>query len=243
MDWLAVLKSYKNVSGKTYADISRETGIPLTTIEKLFCGRTKDPKIGMMSKIAHCLGCTIDELAGAEQGTADVFGPEERRIISLYRSLDKAGKDAANAFLEHEAERVREARAAAERRERALYPKLYYDLPVSAGTGEYLDDSTAVIVGLENEPPAGTDYILRIAGNSMEPEFSNGDLVFVRRAEELEYGEIGIFVYSGSVYMKQYTPEGLRSLNPDYPLIPGSRDIRCIGLVLGAVRGAVERMD
>ena len=64
MDWLDILRARKAESKKTYGDISKETGIPKTTIEKLFSGRTNDPKIGMLTKIAHCIGCTIDELAG-----------------------------------------------------------------------------------------------------------------------------------------------------------------------------------
>ena len=234
MEWLNILKKYKKSSGLTYTEISQRTGIPKTTLEKLFSGRTNDPKIGMLTKLAHCLGCTIDELAGSE---GDRLTEEERGVILRYRSLDEQGKRAVTAFLRHEAQRAEQARR---RETRAVYPMLYYDFPVSAGTGEFMDDTTAEVISLETEPPAGTDYILRIAGNSMEPEFSDGEYVCVSRAGELELGEIGIFICSGSVYMKQYTREGLRSLNPDYALIPASSDIRCLGRVLGKARRAEQ---
>ncbi len=244
MDWLDILRARKAESKKTYGDISKETGIPKTTIEKLFSGRTNDPKIGMLTKIAHCIGCTIDELAGTERRSdGHELADDEKRLIEQYRTLDNAGKSAVCEFTAHEAQRAAELRRAAGRRIRRMYPKLYYDFPVSAGTGEFMDDSNAAVINLENEPPSGTDYILRVSGNSMEPELSNGDLICVSRTDELEYGEIGIFVYSGSVYVKQYTPEGLRSLNPEYALIPGSVDIRCLGRVLGKVEGTAERAD
>ena len=238
MDWLSRLREYKKTSKKTYKTISVETGIPQTTIEKLFSGRTEDPKIGMMEKIAHCLGCTLDELAGTKPVFRLSMSEGEKRILEYYRLLDESGRHAAEAFLKHEAERAVELQRNSQR-----FPCLYYDFPVSAGTGEFLDESNAVIVNLDAEPPRGTDYILRIAGDSMEPEFRNGDCVYVHRADMIEYGEIGIFVSGGSVYMKEYTPSGLRSLNPKYKLIRGSGDIRCLGRVLGRVEGSMERVQ
>ena len=253
MDWLARLREYKKKSGKTYKVIAKETGIPQTTIEKLFSGRTEDPKLGTTKLIAQCLGCTLDELAGMRSAPVRLSLSEgEKRVLAHYRSLDETGRKAAEAFLRHEAKRceaLREAvgRAAGRReqpqRRAPVFTRLYYDFPVSAGTGEYLDDSTAVIVELECEPPRGTDYILRVAGDSMEPEYHDGDCIYVRRTDTLSYGEIGIFVSCGNVYMKEYTRSGLRSLNPKYALIPGSGDIRCLGKVLGRVEGGMERAE
>ena len=107
------------------------------------------------------------------------------------------------------------------------YPCMYYDFPVSAGTGEYPEYTTAKIIELDREPPVGTDFVLRIAGDSMEPDFSDGDRVAVKSAETLDIGDIGIFSYAGNVYIKEYTPAGLRSLNPRYPIIKGHEDTAC----------------
>ncbi len=246
MDWLARLREYKKSSHKTYKTISRETGIPQTTIEKLFSGRTADPKVGTLEKIALCLGGTLEEIAGAKPPLRISMSEGEKRVLAYYRTLDESGKSAAETFLKHESERCEALRRSeASRRSEPVqrFTRLYYDFPVSAGTGEFLDDSTAVIVSLEHEPPRGTDYILRISGDSMEPEYHNGDRVYVRRTDTLEYGEIGIFVSGGSVYMKEYAPGGLRSLNPKYGLIPGSGDIRCLGRVLGRVTGGMDRAE
>lgn len=235
MYWLDRLRELRVRSNETYKSIAEKTGIPQTTIEKLFSGRTADPKMNMMNKIVHCLGYSIDELI-ENNNPGMSFTETETEMITEYRALDAIGKEHVRYSLRHEYHRVTESRRSSKR----SYPALYYDFPVSAGTGEYLDSTTASVIELENRPPRGTSYILRIAGNSMEPEFHDGDYVYVEKAETVDYGEIGIFSYSGSVYMKEYTKKGLRSLNPAYKLITGNDSIRCLGRVLGTVTGEIN---
>lgn len=224
MYWLEKLKDFKTEAGATYRDIALKTGIAQSTVEKIFSGRTNDPKLMMTEQIANALGHSIAELL---PGTA-VLSKAEKRFLHDFRALDSEGRSRVEAAINGELRRVR-AEAAAVRR----YPCLYYDFPVSAGTGEYPDYSTARVIELDSEPPHGTDFILRIAGDSMEPDFSDGDRVFVNSSESLEFGDIGIFAYAGNVYIKEYTSAGLRSLNPKYKLIKGREDMRILGRVIG----------
>ncbi|MCR5584700.1 MAG: XRE family transcriptional regulator [Lachnospiraceae bacterium] len=98
-----------------------------------------------------------------------------------------------------------------------------YNLPASAGTGEFLDgeDYTEVEVGPEVSMAA--DFGIRIKGNSMEPRYVNGQTVWIKRCENLQNGEIGIFFLNGNAYCKklQKSENGLSliSLNPDYDTI------------------------
>ncbi|MGN1115863.1 MAG: helix-turn-helix transcriptional regulator [Candidatus Ornithomonoglobus sp.] len=236
MYWLDRLKELKKASRETYKSIAEKTGIPQTTIEKLFSGRTNDPKMNMMNQIVSCLGFSIDELI-ENNGQGKNLTEAEREIIDEYRELDTNGREYVKRVLLHEFNRVKIAKQNTSKRR---YSAIYYDFPVSAGTGEFLDCQTASIAELEHEPPYGTSFILRISGDSMEPEFHSGDHVYVESTESVEYGEIGIFVYAGSVYMKEYTPEGLHSLNPSYKLIRGDEGIRCLGRVLGTVDGEIR---
>lgn len=114
-----------------------------------------------------------------------------------------------------------------------------YRLAVSAGTGEFLDgeDYDTVEVGEEVSPLA--DFGVRIAGDSMEPRFVHGQIVWVRRQETLRSGEIGIFLYNGSGYCKRlertdHSTE-LVSLNPHYPPIRvrPEDELRLLGRVVG----------
>ena len=53
MYWLTQLREFKNEKGITYKEISEHTGVALTTVEKLFSGRTADPKLSMVTKITQ----------------------------------------------------------------------------------------------------------------------------------------------------------------------------------------------
>ena len=114
-----------------------------------------------------------------------------------------------------------------------------YALAVSAGTGEFLDgeDYDTVEVGEEVSPQA--DFGVRISGDSMEPRFVHGQIVWVKRQEVLRSGEIGIFLYNGSGYCKRLERTGngveLVSLNPQYAPIRVSSgdDLRVFGKVVG----------
>lgn len=114
-----------------------------------------------------------------------------------------------------------------------------YELPVSAGAGEYLDESSAERIQIpDNEKTADADYALRISGNSMEPRYHNGDILLVQSSESVEDGELGIFLLDGSAFFKQYGGDCLISLNPTYGpiLLKDFSDVRCKGRVVGRLK-------
>lgn len=236
MDWLNELKQFKSGTNETYKSIAQKTGIPQTTVEKIFSGRTGDPKLSVITQIANCLGHRVEELVCQPEARGFIVTKNEEELLRGYRALDDPGKTRVIDTAVAESARMRAEREAQDR----SFPALYYDFPVSAGTGEYLDHRTAKIIELTEEPPFGTDFVLRIAGDSMEPEYSDGDFVFVNGGNRIDYGEIGIFSVRGSVYIKQYGEKGLVSLNPKYRLIPGTEDVRCLGRVLSKVNGGKQ---
>ena len=66
----------------------------------------------------------------------------------------------------------------------------------------------------------GEFFGLQIHGDSMEPRYINGQIVWVQQTEELESGEIGIFYLDGNAYCKKLdcsrTGTFLVSLNQKY---------------------------
>lgn len=68
--------------------------------------------------------------------------------------------------------------------------------------------------------PVSADYALIAKGHSMEPVIHDGEYIFVRNCDSLNYEDIGIFYIDGNVTCKQYSPTSstmiLRSLNPDF---------------------------
>ena len=115
-----------------------------------------------------------------------------------------------------------------------------YSLAVSAGTGQFLDGEDYEMVEVGAEVPEGSNFGVRVAGDSMEPRFHNGQTVWVRQQRSLMTGEIGIFLYDGNAYLKQLVARdgrvALHSLNPRYSdiLISDALPLRVLGKVLTA---------
>ena len=95
-----------------------------------------------------------------------------------------------------------------------------YSLAVSAGTGQFLDSEDYDMTEVGPEVPDGANFGVRVAGDSMEPRFHDGQTVWVHQQPTLTPGEIGVFLYDGSAYLKQLRRDGgrvwLHSLNPAY---------------------------
>ena len=121
-----------------------------------------------------------------------------------------------------------------------LYNYDYYDHPASAGTGQYLNDVRVERIELPVDIDA--DFVIPIKGDSMEPDYHDGDLVFIQTSVDLNNGVIGVFNYDGDAYIKQLVIDKeqayLHSLNPAYkdmPITPET-DFRIIGEVVDLYR-------
>ena len=81
-----------------------------------------------------------------------------------------------------------------------------YDLPVSAGAGQFLDSDRFSEMEVGDEVSLDADFGVRVSGDSMEPLYLNGQIIWVHQQETLEDGEIGIFFLDGEAYVKKYAP-------------------------------------
>ncbi|VJM53009.1 cI repressor [Streptococcus pneumoniae] len=110
---------------------------------------------------------------------------------------------------------------------------------VSAGSGSIQDDDLDMEVSFyEDEIPDDYDAIAYVVGNSMEPKIKNGDYLFIKNTQQVDYNTIGIFQVDGANYVKKLHQGYLESLNPDYEDIhlDESNDIRTIGEVVSVYR-------
>jgi len=172
--------------------------------------------------LALCSALEVEDISGA------FFG----RSAGLTRELNGAGVRKLREY----AELLRASglyRIVPESGKQRVLP--LYTLAVSAGTGEFLDseDFESVIVGAE--VPDAADYGVRVAGDSMEPRYRNGQTVWIQRRRTLSSGEIGVFLYDDNAYLKQLVIDDsgvrLRSLNPAYAdiLIREAGELRVLG--------------
>lgn len=171
-----------------------------------------------------------------EEASSTEFSKEEIDHIKKYRVLDTHGKKVVDSALELEYERMTHVETK-EMRGGITYISLF-DLAVSAGTGEPLgttDYTTKIQIPTE-QVPEEAHVCLRVNGDSMEPAYKDGDIVFIHKQDEpVREGEIGVFSLNGEGYMKRLGHKELESLNPKYPAIPIRQydDLRCFGKVLG----------
>ena len=115
-----------------------------------------------------------------------------------------------------------------------------FENAVSAGSGNFLVDGPKETVRIdESILPEDTTFGVRISGDSMEPEFHDGQIAWVLQQESVANGEIGIFALNGEAYIKklQNDKDGifLISLNEKYaPIKVGENDrLDIFGKVLG----------
>ena len=262
MSYIQRIKQIKNEKKITNDKLSELTGIPLGTLSKILAGMNDSPKLSNMIAIADALGCSLDYIINGKPDNENNFtlSEEEISFVEKFRGLDSCGKDIALFVVNREYARVNEttempapkiivnntdisdkkiiSNTSAERafKRRSIF---LYDLPVSAGTGVYLDESTAEKINIpDNDKTVIADFALRISGNSMEPKYCNGDILLVKKSDFPEIGELGIFVLDGSGYFKKYGGDRLISLNPEYDdiMLDDYSDVVCCGKVVGKLK-------
>ena len=179
---------------------------------------------------------------------------EARKIARSYDKMPPHGKGAVRAILNYEEKELsRYTQQKDDTGKIITLPKAQknrdgfieinvYDEPAAAGLGNYLDEPE---YRLEQYPdyaiPTGTDFGVRIQGDSMEPRIHDGGTVFVRAMPAIDSGKIGVFVLDGKVYCKKLKIDHengqvrLVSLNKEYPdiLVGEFASLRTLGRVLG----------
>ena len=239
MSWYTSLIEMKRKSGLTTSQIAEKSGVPLGTLNKLFAGQTADPKLETIRAVVYALGGTLDSIDNARKPTP-ILIPYSAAALELarqYDQLDSWGQAAVLAIAREEMQRC--TAPAAELAEIIELPHSL--LSASAGTGQWLDDDTADIWEVRlNEHTRKADFAVDVAGDSMEPLYSDGDTVLVHAQPAINEGEIGLYVYRGDGYIKRQGDGRLHSLNPEYPdIVPAEGEtIVCKGLVLGKLDDA-----
>mgnify|MGYP000057849623 CR=1 FL=1 len=105
-------------------------------------------------------------------------------LLQKYRALDTYGKKAVEAVLDTEHDRMTHT---AQREQKGWITYITcYDLAVSAGTGEPLGDTyyTTKLEIPTQRVPENAHCCLRVNGDSMEPAYKDGDIVFIQRVED-----------------------------------------------------------
>lgn len=226
-------------------ELSRATGIPASTLTGYVKG-TSLPIPGNVQKIADYFGVlksTLDPRFASEDSSIEI-APTTSQIQSIYDQLEPPGQRKVITYAEklrdEQEERRKAKKSEVSEKVVQLYGYDYYDHAASAGTGQYLNDVRVERIELPIDVEA--DFVIPIKGDSMEPDYHDGDLVFIQTSVDLNDGVIGVFNYNGEAYIKQLVIDTeqsyLHSLNPAYkdmPITPET-DFRIIGEVVDFYR-------
>lgn len=171
-------------------------------------------------------------------GISDIQGEFSEGRQGLLRGIDRTGRQKIEEYIQllRESGRYSIKKVIPMAKIRTLP---LYTIPVSAGTGQFLDSDEYELTEVGEEVPENANFGVRVSGNSMEPRFHDGQNVWIHQQRSIMTGEIGIFLYDGNAYLKQLMAREdgmvLHSLNPEYGDIYISTELplRVLGKVVG----------
>lgn len=113
---------------------------------------------------------------------------------------------------------------------------------VAAGEPILADEDYEAYIDVDT--PIKADYALRVCGDSMEPTYLNGDVIYIRERPDVDDGQIAVVLVDDSATLKHVYHEKdgvtLVSDNPKYPPMRKTFEeydyIRILGIVVGYTR-------
>lgn len=239
------IKVFRKSTGLTQDELAQKLNTTKQTISRYEKGDRKANQ-DMLFSLCDIFGVSIDDFFPStnENSTTPTASPDlltqqiTDTVVQLTPDNKKIVLRTSEELLERQNEEETKINEVSEVIQ--LYGYDYYDHAASAGTGQYLNDVRVERIELPVDVDA--DFVIPIKGDSMEPDYHDGDLVFIQTSVDLNDGVIGVFNYNGEAYIKQLVIDEdqayLHSLNPEYkdmPITPET-DFRIIGEVVNLYR-------
>ena len=235
------IKTFRKSAGFTQDELAKRLNTTKQTISRYEKGDRKANQ-DMLFELCDIFGVSIDDFFPSQNEALQ--SPTASSIQTIYDELKPPRQVEVLNYAKRQLDEQKneEATKVNEVSEKVvqLYGYDYYDHATSAGTGQYLNDVRVERIELPVDVDA--DFVIPIKGDSMEPDYQDGDLIFIQTSVDLNDGVIGVFNYNGEAYIKQLVIDEdqayLYSLNPEYkdmPITPET-DFRIIGEVVDLYR-------
>ncbi|KZU89073.1 helix-turn-helix domain-containing protein [Lactiplantibacillus plantarum] len=215
------IKRLRKSHGYTQKDLASILKVKPTSISAWESGRNK-PLMDKITIMSTLFGVSTSELVG------DTFYKND--INDIYNQLNPDRQQNVYNYADNQ---LREQNNTIVRMPRTQIKLLG---AVSAGTGEELQDDTTEVDYTGTVPEY--DYALQVNGDSMEPLFTDQQIIFVKYSEEAFNGQIIIAYVDGKAYVKKYHCNGAKcelvSLNSKYdPIdVSGNENFKIKGVVV-----------
>ena len=208
-------------------DLAEAVGVSKSAVSHWLAG-DNSPNIEVLAKICQVYGVKMSEMLNDRTE----LSPAEKQHIKKYRSLDHYGRKAVDFILDNEYQRCTEVTD-----EPKVITLPMAELKASAGTGQWLgDDEYTTWVDVLDTPEARrANVVIEVSGDSMLPDYHNGDKVLVKLQPTVEQNEIGIFIVDNCGYIKKLGVNELISVNEEFGNISLNEynDVTCVGKVVG----------
>ena len=187
------LRQLTNEKGWSLQQLADISDLPLETVRNIYYGKTPDPKISTVMKLAKSFNLTVNCLMGQCSHT-----PQERAILINYRNCGKHGKSIIELISKYEASAMKKER---EKDGRHKIPCIIPEGTVSHGI---IYDMCETV---EIETDVKEAYIaIRMISNDLAPTYCKGDiLLFENRFPK--HGERAAFYKGDRIYIRRYLEE------------------------------------
>ena len=230
-----------NQKGWSLSEFARKLDLPKSSISRYF-NKSRQLPINKINLFSDVLGVSSEYLLGIQTIASD-RNKTQNELLNVYNKLEINRQTKVYDFA---TEQLREQNNNNNvvnindyiEEESDWYEVKFYG-SVSAGTGLYLDDEQVETISFGADMiPNGTDFCLKVNGDSMDPMFHDGDYVFIKRETDFRNGSIGVVIVNGDAYLKKiYITENsikLVSLNKKYKDITVTQDdtLKYVGTVV-----------
>lgn len=230
-----LIREYRINAGMSQEELGFMIGVGKNAVGAWESGRSR-PDLNSISDLCHILNIPLAVFFGRTESELKGLN---RDFLYKFRKLNNYNKKVIlhemSALLELQEEYVKEETPETVPRKIKLFIN---DAVAAAGFSPELTEASGQYALFDPDSVVNeADEVIRVNGDSMEPMYSDGDLVFVKHVPSVREGEIGIFIHHNAGYIKQYMKDGLHSINPDYPVMRFTQEdqITCMGKVLGKV--------
>lgn len=211
-------------------ELTNHLGLKSAAFSEWKSGKSKSYRKYLI-EIAEFFNVSLDYLAYGKEAEMPFSNTIEEQHIKKYRVLDKHGKEIVDAVLDIEVKRCESAQS----RPSFTFRRLSEN-KISAGAGFDLNDPDQweTIEVIDTPEARRADFAVEVEGESMEPDYHNGDIVYISLASEVPAGQVGLFIQNGKGYIKEAGNGRIISRNPEYDdIFPEDGDIECKGKVIG----------
>lgn len=201
------VRTYRKAKGLTQEALAKAIGVSKTTITGYELGY-REPDVEKIKLLSDALGVTGDDLLNtgfSKTKKAPSVSDEAMRMARDYDKLDNWGRQAVRDLTDTELARMEDEARFMNSAAMEEEPKIInlYAEPAAAGIAVPTMGVDFEPYPLKPDDPQGAAFAVRLQGDSMEPYFPDGSIVFVNH-DAMVNGDIGIFCVDSGTVCKQY---------------------------------------